>query len=93
MARLGNTLGLMKPSLRPSSRVSSAPRPTSLPVPAVVGMAITGATAGVIFATPPWIKAYCSSGGAWVASRATPLPRSMDEPPPKATTPSHPASL
>jgi catecholate siderophore receptor len=35
----------MKPSFRPSSRVISAARPTSDPVPAVVGMAITGATA------------------------------------------------
>ncbi len=30
-----------------------APRATSLPVPAVVGMAISGATPGVIFGLPP----------------------------------------
>ena len=47
IARFGMRCGLMKPSLRPSSSVTSAARPTSVPVPAVVGMAITGATAPV----------------------------------------------
>ena len=47
----------MKPSLRPSESVIRAARPTSLPVPAVVGIAITGATAGVIFGMPPRIAA------------------------------------
>ena len=46
IARLGIRCGLMKPSLRPSASVISAARPTSLPVPAVVGIAITGAVAG-----------------------------------------------
>ena len=53
IARFGIRCGLMKPSLRPSARVRSAARPTSAPVPAVVGIAMTGATAGVIRATPP----------------------------------------
>jgi hypothetical protein len=37
-ARVGNRCGLMKSSLRPS-RLIIAARPTSLPVPAVVGIA------------------------------------------------------
>ena len=45
IAALGIRCGLMKPSLRPSARVISAARPTSLPVPAVVGIATTGAVA------------------------------------------------
>ena len=53
MARLGMRCGEMMPSLRPSSSVSSAARPTSAPVPAVVGTAITGATCGVIRSSPP----------------------------------------
>ena len=53
IARFGMRCGLMNPSFRPSSRVISAARPTSDPVPAVVGMAITGATAAVIFGMPP----------------------------------------
>ncbi len=44
-------------SLRPSSMMMTAPRPTSLPVPAVVGIAITGAIAAVILAMPPSITA------------------------------------
>ena len=57
MAALGIRCGLMKPSLRPSSSVISAARPTSLPVPAVVGIATTGAVAAVIFGTPPRMAA------------------------------------
>ena len=52
IARFGIKCGLMKPSLRPSASVSSAALPTSAPVPAVVGTAITGAT-GPIRSTPP----------------------------------------
>ncbi len=57
IARRGIRCGEMKPSLRPSSRVISAARPTSEPVPAVVGIAITGATAAVIFGRPPRMAA------------------------------------
>ena len=42
----------MNPSLRPSSSVMRAARPTSEPVPAVVGIAMTGATAPVILEMP-----------------------------------------
>jgi hypothetical protein len=43
----------------------------------------------VIFASPPWITAYCSSAPSCVAMSATPLARSIGEPPPSAMTPSH----
>ena len=42
-----------KPTLRPSSRMTMAPRATSLPVPAVVGTAISGTQASVISGAPP----------------------------------------
>ncbi|MNL56666.1 hypothetical protein D3C87_1801760 [compost metagenome] len=57
MARRGIRCGEMKPSLRPSFSVISAARPTSLPVPEVVGTAITGATAAVTFGMPPRMAA------------------------------------
>ena len=53
MATLGTRCQLWKPSLRPSSTITIAPRATSLPVPAVVGTAISGATCSVIFGLPP----------------------------------------
>ena len=86
-ARFGIRCGLMKPSLRPSARLMRAARPTSLPVPAVVGMAITGATRSVMRPSPPSIVAYCASGSGWVARIATALARSIGEPPPKPMTP------
>ena len=56
-ARLGIRCGEMKPSFRPSFSVIREARPTSLPVPAVVGMAMTGATADVILGMPPRMAA------------------------------------
>ena len=53
MAILGTNDQLWKPSLRPSSTITMAPRATSLPVPAVVGTAISGATLAVILGEPP----------------------------------------
>ena len=53
MAALGNRCQLWKPSLRPSSTMTMAPRATSLPVPAVVGTAISGGTVSGIFRLPP----------------------------------------
>ena len=88
IARFGIRCALMKPSFRPSFNVSSAARPTSLPVPDVVGTAITGATAAVIFGIPPRMAAYCSSDPECVAINAMPLARSIDEPPPTAMMPS-----
>ena len=52
-AVLGTRCQLWKPSLRPSSTMTMAPRATSLPVPAVVGTAISGATRSVICGLPP----------------------------------------
>jgi hypothetical protein len=46
----------MKSSLRPSTLIIAA-RPTSLPVPAVVGMATVGTTSDVMRSTPPLIAA------------------------------------
>ena len=87
MARAGIRWPLISASLRPSRRVIRAPRPTSLPVPAVVGTAINGTT-GPMRPAPPSISAYSASCPAWVARRATALARSMAEPPPSATSPS-----
>ncbi|MNX36296.1 hypothetical protein D3C86_665780 [compost metagenome] len=87
MATLGMTWGDKMPTLRPSSRMMIAPRPTSLPVPAVVGMATMGSVAAVMFCTPPSIKANWRSGPSWRADTATALARSMEEPPPTAMTP------
>ena len=56
-AALGTRCQLWKPSLRPSSTMTIAPRATSLPVPAVVGTAISGATRSLIFGLPPSIVA------------------------------------
>jgi len=53
MAALGIRFQEWKPSLRPSSTMTMAPRATSLPVPAVVGTAIRGAAAAVILGEPP----------------------------------------
>ena len=55
---------------------------------AVVGMATMGATRAVMRATPPSAAAYWTSGGSCVASTATALARSIDEPPPMAMMPS-----
>ena len=52
-ASLGIRCGLPIASLRPESMMMTPPRLTSLPVPAVVGMATIGATFEVILAAPP----------------------------------------
>ena len=67
-----------------------APRATSLPVPLVVGMAISGSTASVMRGEPPSMVAYCVSGPACVAAMAMPLAQSMAEPPPTAMRLSQP---
>ncbi len=70
--------------------VTNAARPTSLPLPAVVGMAISGGMMPVIFDPPPELTAYVSIGGLWFTSTATHFARSIGEPPPSAIIPSHP---
>ena len=88
MAALGIRNQLWKPSLRWSSTMTMAPRATSLPVPLVVGTAISGTTASVILGEPPSMVAYVLSGPSCVAAMATPLAQSMAEPPPTAMRPS-----
>src|SRR4051812_46592478 len=77
--------------LAPISQIdeSSTSNLTSGSVPAVVGIAITGATRSVMRPSPPSIAAYWASGSGWVARTATALARSIGEPPPKAMIPSH----
>ena len=53
IAARGTRKGDSNPSLRPSSRMMMAPRPTSLPVPAVVGMAMVGKVLAVMRSVPP----------------------------------------
>ena len=48
--------------------------------------------AGPIRVRPPLTADHFSIGPSWLASSATPLPRSIDEPPPTATMPSQPCS-
>ena len=83
-----NRRWLCRTSLRPERMMIMLPRPTSLPVPAVVGIAINGAIRLVILGIPPSTSAYCSKGAGCVASSATALARSIGEPPPTATIPS-----
>ncbi|CAJ9365260.1 Uncharacterised protein [Burkholderia pseudomallei] len=92
IAAFGSRCHEWKPSLRPSARIRIAPRATSLPVPEVVGTAMSGAAAAVIRSLPPSIVAYRVSGAGCVAAIATPLARSIAEPPPTATSPSQPSS-
>ena len=47
-----------------------APRATSLPVPAVVGTAISGATRSLMRVLPPSMVALVVSGPGWVAAIA-----------------------
>ena len=74
-----------------SGLVSTAARPTSEPVPAVVGTATTGAIASAsarVHQSPMSSKSQTERD--CPAMNATSLPTSRPEPPPKATTPSWP---
>jgi hypothetical protein len=69
-------------------------RPTSEPVPAVVGTAITGAMptgSALVHQSPTSSKSQ--SGRVWPAMKAMVLPASSAEPPPNATTPSWPPAF
>ena len=88
IASRGRRCGLTTASFRPLDITMTAARPTSDPVPAVVGTAIIGATAGVIRSAPPTVAAYCSSEPACVAIKAAAFARSRGEPPPMAMIPS-----
>ena len=68
-------------------------RPTSDPVPAVVGTATIGAIpagSARVHQSPMSSKSHI--GRVWPRMKATTLPQSSAEPPPKATTPSCPPS-
>ena len=74
-----------------TSSVITPARPTSLPVPAVVGMATTGAIPSPrarVHQSPTSSKSH--KGRSWPAMKATTLPQSNALPPPSATTPSWP---
>ena len=68
-----------------SSIVTMALRPTSLPVPAVVGMAIMLGIGPLILAPPPLASPYWASGSGWLVARRTSLATSIGAPPPSAT--------
>ncbi len=71
---------------------STVLRPTSLPVPAVVGTCTIGGMLGVMRASPPLASSYCSRGGWWFTSNAIALAMSSDAPPPTPRTESAPAA-
>ena len=76
------------------SSVMTEARPTSEPVPAVVGMATTGAMPATF--TRRWLSPTSSksqSGRSWPAIKAIALAASSAEPPPNAMTPSWPPAL
>ena len=83
----------MTAGLPVSVRVTIALSATSLPVPAVVGIAIIGGIACVIFSSPPRASSYSASGSEWVVVRRTSLATSMGAPPPTPTTMSACASV
>ncbi|MNR08206.1 hypothetical protein D3C85_1243510 [compost metagenome] len=76
------------------SSVITAARPTSEPVPAVVGTATTGAMPATLtrLALSP-MSSKSQSGRSCPTIRAMALPASRAEPPPKAITPSWPPAL
>src|SRR5260370_5283325 len=77
-----------------SSRVITPARPTSEPVPAVVGTAMIGATPSVlarVHRSP--MSSKSQTGRDCATMKATHLPTSSAEPPPTATTPSWPPAL
>ena len=79
--RNGEKITVLVPSI-----TSTVLRPTSLPVPAVVGTWRMGGTAAVILASPPLASSYCSSGGGWFTSSAIAFAMSSDAPPPTPST-------
>ena len=76
------------------SLVTTAARPTSEPVPAVVGTATTGAIAlasARVHQSPT--SSRSNTEMVWPCISAISLPASSAEPPPNATTPSCPPAL
>ena len=88
IATRGTRKGLRVPIAGPPASVCSAETgELSLPVPAVVGMAISGATVGLMRSGRPSSSAEVDKSVP--ASAASILAVSITEPPPSATTPSH----
>ncbi len=85
---LGIMCGLIIANLRPLVMLIREPRPTSEPVPAVVGIAITGATAEVTLSKPPQINAVSSRARLCVAMIPIAFATSIGDPPPNAMIPS-----
>jgi hypothetical protein len=87
IATLGIKSGEKNTVFLPVSRsVATALRPTSLPVPAVVGSAIIGGRGPSTFALPPRASSYSERGPSCVAHSRTSLPTSSALPPPSAIT-------
>src|SRR5678815_4491017 len=90
IAAAGSRWLLRNPSFPSPGIVSSAARPTSLPLPEVVGMAIIGGIYEVTRDVPSSLIEYWIRGGSWYTRMRTHLARSIDEPPPAAMIPSQP---
>src|SRR5258706_15175273 len=86
-AACGIRSGEIIASFAPSAKVISAPRPTSLPVPAVVGTAMTGGLLAVILPAPPSTSAYSRGHPRGAAISPLPLAQTTRDPPPAARTP------
>src|SRR5688572_93982 len=69
-----------------SSSLITLLRPTSLPVPEVVGSATKYGSTAVIGRTCGWSQTYSITSPGWVASRPTTLATSSTAPPPTPTT-------
>ena len=86
IATLGMRCGAKMTVLRYVERtVSTADRPTSLPVPAVVGRAITGGRPCGMNFPPPFVSSKSSQGRSTPARTAKSFAASIGEPPPTAT--------
>ena len=87
MARRGSIQGLRRLTLtRCSGEASTALRVTSVPVPAVVGIATNGADGCVSGLPRPMTSRYSSRSSEFANSAAIALPVSSTLPPPKPTT-------
>jgi hypothetical protein len=94
MATRGNMEGAKMTVLLPvEATVSTAARPTSLPVPAVVGIAITGGSCLGMKRSPPRASSNSSKDLSGTLARTMmSLATSIAAPPPRATMPSAPAA-
>src|ERR1039458_2914997 len=92
MARLGISHGLKMMIFRPSlCEVIPEDRPTSLPVPEVVGIAMMGSYGPFIRSVPPACHSSSVSAPSCRAMTTTALETSIALPPPSPMAPSQPA--